>query len=272
MLGAAIAYLCAIAISLRVPASGHDSVTLIGGMLIFKAIKRCIRQAVYNGGYMIEPRRYSAVIAMAERLKRIFADYSIDTVIDVGANEGQYGAFLRERVGFKGKIESFEPIPVVAQRLRRKASAGGHWSVHQLAVGAQSGRKLMNVTSNTTMSSFHTLTDDYQRVIAVAEKLEVEMTTIDEFFSGRDLSRTYLKLDTQGFDLEVLKGGARSIATFPALQTEISFRPFYDGMPNYQESLDAFGRYGFCVADFFLAASDGRHAAMEFDCIMIRTP
>jgi Methyltransferase FkbM domain len=59
-----------------------------------------------------------------------------------------------------------------------------------------------------------------------------------------DLRRTYLKLDTQGFDLEVLRGGAQVISTLPALQTEVSFHPFYEGMPDYKMAIAAFETYG----------------------------
>jgi hypothetical protein len=86
------------------------------------------------------------------------------------------------------------------------------------------------------------------------------------------LRHTFLKLDAQGFDLEVLKGGKKSIMEIPAVQTEVSFKPLYDKMPGYKESIAAFGRYGFVVADFFLVASDSKHAAMEFDALMVRPP
>ena len=59
--------------------------------------------------------------AMAERLRKIFAANRIDTVIDVGANKGQYRDFLRHHVGFRGSIVSFEPLPEFAASLKAKA-------------------------------------------------------------------------------------------------------------------------------------------------------
>ena len=236
------------------------------------SLRRAARRWIYDHGYIVEPRRHVTALAMAERLRQIFADRAIDTVIDVGANVGQYGTFLRERVGFSGRIESFEPIPAVAQTLRERAAADDKWSVHQTALGSRAGTRTLNVSVYSQFSSFHETAARYACEFPVARTLEASVTTLDSMFCGKiDLSHAYLKLDTQGFDLEVLKGAKQSIRQIPALQTEISFQPLYRGMPDYDDTLAAFGRCGFRVADFFLVIADEDHAAMEFDCVMVRS-
>ena len=240
-------------------------------MSVRKSIKHAVRRWALERGYIVEPRRVLSTVALAERLKQIFADYDIRTVIDVGANLGQYGMFLRERVGFTGRIESFEPIPALAEKLFQTAVPDGRWAIHQMALGAEPGRQTIHVTAQPTYSSFHPIADEYAKKIAVAELVDVPVARLDDQLFGKvDLQHTYLKLDTQGFDLEVLKGATKLVSEIPALQTEVSFQPFYRRMPNYQESLDTFARYGFVVADFFLAAEDEDRAAMEFDCLMVR--
>jgi FkbM family methyltransferase len=210
----------------------------------------------------------------AARLRQLFADYGIDTVIDVGANLGQYGDFLRHRVGFKGSIVSFEPVPELAKQLAARARADSRWSVHACALGSERGHLTMNVMATSLFSSFRTpiwVNSHQDTMNAITRKVVVPVSTLDDEFAGGSGSRhTYLKLDTQGFDLEVLRGGERTISEVSALQTEISFRPFYEGMPNYAESIAAFERHGFAVADFFLVAKDEAKRAMEFDCVMIR--
>ena len=100
----------------------------------------------------------------------------------------------------------------------------------------------------------------------------VPVSTLDAEFAatGVDLSRAFLKLDTQGFDLEVLRGGAGVVASVRALQAEVSFKPIYEGIPDYKEAIAAFEKKGFEVADFFLVSTDGRNGAVEFDCLMVR--
>ena len=56
-----------------------------------------------------------------EHLKRVLERFSVDCVFDVGANDGQYATQLRKKVGYKGLIISFEPIPESAQIIREKS-------------------------------------------------------------------------------------------------------------------------------------------------------
>ena len=57
----------------------------------------------------------------------------------------------------------------------------------------------------------------------------------------------------------------------PVVQTEVSLRKLYSGSPSMEESIAAFGKLGFTVADLFLISTDSGHCAIEFDCIMVRT-
>jgi len=85
-----------------------------------------------------------------------------------------------------------------------------------------------------------------------------------------DLAHTYFKVDAQGFDLEVLKGGCDIVRQVPALQTEVSLRPQYLGAPLMPDSIAAFTGLGFAIADLFLVTNDAAQRAIEFDCIMVR--
>ena len=87
---------------------------------------------------------------------------------------------------------------------------------------------------------------------------------------GIDLRYTFLKLDTQGFDSEVLKGGPESASKIPALQTEVSVLPVYPGMPNFSESLAVLTGMGVAISDLFIISADTHLRAVEFDCLMVR--
>jgi FkbM family methyltransferase len=235
---------------------------------------RILRLTHMLGSTVLTGKRASDV-AMAMRLRHLFARYEIDTVIDVGANQGQYRDFLRDRVNFRGQIESFEPIPELAHRLRARAASDARWTVHPYALGARSGEVAINVMATTEFSSFlaplQSADAHVNEMNAVVGTVMVPVSTLDAEFAGKEgLHHTYLKLDTQGFDLEVLHGGERTVSEIPALQTEVSFQPLYQGMPGYVESIQAFERHGFSVADFFLITTDVAQRALEFDCVMVR--
>jgi FkbM family methyltransferase len=211
---------------------------------------------------------------MATRLREIFSGYGIQTVIDVGANEGQYRDFLRQHVGFEGRIVSFEPIPALAEKLKQRAAREDpNWVIHACALGAETGTLPLNIMSSSTFSSFLSPSstgaaqDAKNSIVAT---IDVPISTLDHELSDADPRHAYLKLDTQGFDLEVLRGGQRLISALPALQTEVSFRALYSNMPDYKTAISSFEAYGFSVADLFLVATDGTHRAVEFDCIMVR--
>jgi FkbM family methyltransferase len=214
-------------------------------------------------------------VAMALKLRRLFSTYKIATVIDVGANQGQYRNFLRDRVGFKGHIHSFEPIPELAAELTEWAKSDRHWSIHPVALGAGSGEIQINVMAHTEFSSVHqptaTVDSATDRMNTVVRTIRVPVITLDSMFAGTNgLKHTYLKIDTQGFDLEVLKGAEETVSEIHALQTEVSFRPIYKGAPDFEQSFLEFRRRGFSVADLFLVLEDPTHRAMEFDCVMVK--
>ena len=84
------------------------------------------------------------------------------------------------------------------------------------------------------------------------------------------LARTFLKLDTQGYDLTVARGAPHSLSNIPALQTEVSMVPIYENMPSFEDALAFFRSRGFAVSDFHVVTQDEHLRAIEFDCFMVR--
>ena len=81
--------------------------------------------------------------------------------------------------------------------------------------------------------------------------------------------RPYLKLDTQGFDIEVLQGGRDSLAAVRALQTEASVIGIYKGMPGYVDTIRYLDERGFDITGLYPVSRDSSLRLVEFDCVMI---
>jgi hypothetical protein len=81
--------------------------------------------------------------------------------------------------------------------------------------------------------------------------------------------RPYLKLDTQGFDMEVLRGGSECLSTVRALQTEASVIGIYKGMPTYMETISYLNERGFHLSGLYPVGRDSSLRLVEFDCVMI---
>lgn len=237
--------------------------------------KTVMEQLARHAGFDMTPRWRMASLPYTRRLQGLFQHFGITSVIDVGANAGQFRDQMRHEVGFTGPIFSFEPDPVLAAGLLQRAVEDPAWIIFSMALGAEAGMMPFNVMRNPVFNSFYEPTaeqvGEYERGNVVLRTVEVPVRSLDAmaaFFP--DLSHTYFKVDTQGFDLEVLKGGCGVVRQVPALQTEISLHQQYAGGPSMHNSVEAFGKLGFAIADLFLVSTDGNHRAVEFDCVMVR--
>ena len=237
--------------------------------------KSVLEQLAGRAGFDMTAKWRMASLPYTRRLQGLFQHFGITSVIDVGANAGQFRDQMRHEIGFTGQIFSFEPDPVLADGLLQRAADDPAWTIFSMALGASAGMMPFNVMQNPVFNSFHVPTSEqvgeYQRGNVVMRTVDVPVRTLDtmaEFFP--DLAHTYFKVDTQGFDLEVLKGGRDVVRQVPALQTEVSLQQQYAGGPSMQASIDAFAKLGFAIADLFLVSTDGDHRAVEFDCVMVR--
>jgi FkbM family methyltransferase len=239
-------------------------------MLFFRMIARLF-------GYLIvKKKKYPLDVHMY--VANLLDQLGVNCVIDVGANVGQYGRALRKN-GFKGHIFSFEPVRENYDALEKCAGKDPHWHIFNFALGSQDSTTAINVTRRSEFSSFlrpnKYSQDVFQDQVSISTSEDVKMTTLDVMIPEivRDLPapRIYLKMDTQGYDLEVLKGAVNSINNILALQSELSVLPLYVGMPDYLQALGIFKSYGFEPAGFYPIARDTRNQALiEIDCVMVR--
>lgn len=216
-------------------------------------------------------------LPLVHHLRRVVDLYRIETIIDVGANQGQYHDLLRDDVGFSGQIYSFEPVSKYADFLIERARHDPKWKIFKCALGSAAGHADINVTHSPGLNSFLLPKTDavpgFWKANPISYEETVEIRTLDAVFEaeGIDCSkvRTYLKLDTQGFDLEVMKGGKKSLMQIAAMQTEASVRPIYENMPTYLEAIECVNGYGFELCSMFPVTYDDALRAIEFDCLFI---
>ena len=211
-------------------------------------------------------------------LARIFEELAIDFVLDIGANKGQFRDRIRHEIGFRGPIVSVEPLADNIKTLRHRAERDPHWSIEGLALGRAAGVRTINVMKQDVFSSFlkpnEESASEFSGQNEILRTEPVQVDTLDALF-GRlqarfQFKRPYLKLDTQGFDLEILQGGPRALTQFSALQTESSIVPIYEGMPSYTESLQFLHARGFDLSWIAPVTLDSQMRLIEVDCVLIR--
>ena len=216
-------------------------------------------------------------LGLATHLRDLFTRLDVDCVLDVGANRGQYGRFLRTEVGYTGCIASFEPQSEALRELEARANPDPLWRVFGVALGAETGQLPLNVMQQSTFTSF--LAPDLSTVPTLARMnsvVQVEMAqvkrlddVVHEVRDAFDCHCFYLKLDTQGFDLEVLKGATATLPSIAALQTEVSVLPLYQHMPNWLTSLQTLKEHSFDVTGLYPVCTDPELRVVEFDCVAL---
>jgi len=238
-------------------------------------LKSCIRLLLNKVGYDVV-RLGRNNDTLADLLVNIFRDHSIQCVIDVGANAGQYGRFLRN-LGFDGHIVSFEPVHNVFVRLAEEAKGDPKWHCYNLALGDKPEDKKINVYSSTVFSSFLEATDYAKGIWKSLEQNQeevVSVVTLDDMRAEIEkvtgCSRFYLKLDTQGYDQQAFRGARATMDKVAAMQTELSMIHVYDGMPDPLDILKEFTYPGFSVAGMYPINRDESLAVIEFDCVLVR--
>jgi FkbM family methyltransferase len=244
---------------------------------MLKIVKDSVRRVSRSLGYEIVPLRDMKERDFALHLGELLAYLEIDCVLDVGANVGQYHDFLRNNVLFDGTIISFEPVSRHVSRLRERAQADPDWHIDDCALGANNGSLSINVMVSDQFSSFlepdNSRVRDYAGLNVPCHTETVAVKTLDsvlpELRQRHGFRRPYLKLDTQGFDIEVLEGALQSLPGIPALQSEASVIGVYKGMPGYIETIRYLGGRGFDITGLYPVSRDRSLRLIEFDCVMI---
>jgi FkbM family methyltransferase len=207
--------------------------------LLLERAARTFRPAFRRLG--VDIVRYSPAGHPIARRRALFDAYGVDLVLDAGANRGQYARQLRT-MGYRGRIVSFEPVSDVYDMLARAAARDRLWTTVNVGLGDIDGSATMHVSDARVFSSL--LSRSTQRDYLDPESAPIRDETVqirrldsisDEYLA--DASSPYLKIDTQGFDAQVLDGAGKTIDRYVGVQVELSLVPLYVGENNYQDTI-----------------------------------
>jgi FkbM family methyltransferase len=226
---------------------------------------------------LVDTRRIHLLPEQAH-LRRLFSHLNVDCVFDVGANTGQYGDMLRRRAQYHGRIISFEPLPEAAAAVRGRAKHDPLWTVEEVALADIPGTRVFNVMASSEFSSLSEPKSDevgrlahlnrpVRRIMVEAETLATALPRLQERYG---FSRPFLKMDTQGFDLAVLRGAGDALSRFVGFQSELSVRRIYQQAADFREALSFYQSLGFDISAFVPNNAGHFPVLIEIDCIMIR--
>jgi FkbM family methyltransferase len=182
------------------------------------------------------------------------------TVIDVGANRGQFALYSTVRFP-QAQIYSLEPLSKPRRQMAALFASEPRVHILAKAAGEAAGTASIHVSGQDDSSSLLPMAvaqlKRYPETAMVGTE-DVEVDTLDGLFAGVDLEGpVLLKLDVQGYELQALKGGRELLGRVDAVLTEASFVPFYEGQALFDDLHGLLTDAGFQLAGGAMSAQAG---------------
>ena len=237
-------------------------------------VKNAILNLIRRTG--LEVRRYHPNNSQHCATQRMLRHLGITLVLDVGANTGQYGEELLA-AGYAGRLVSFEPLSSAHAALTKRASTHARWAVHpRAAIGAEPGQAMINVAGNSVSSSLLVTLGSHVDAAPESQTIGIESVplirlddVLPQYLTVTD--RLLLKVDTQGYEWEVLDGAGDSLDSAAAVQLELSLLPLYAGQRlwrDYVERLESSGFQLYFAYPAFTNPDTGQ--SLQWDAMFVR--
>lgn len=157
-------------------------------------------------------------------------DYNFKTILDIGANEGQFAHKMRKLFP-KAQIISFEPLPREYQTLCESFQHDKKFVAYNFALGEKEESTTMWLNEFSPSSSLlkmkeHTKHFDY----AISQTpIDIKIFPLDQALKMSAIGAPYLiKIDVQGYEEYVIKGGKNIFSNATMVITEVSFSQLYE--------------------------------------------
>lgn len=173
-------------------------------------------------------------------------------VFDVGAFVGTWTLLLKSILP-SSIVYAFEPLPSHSRRFENHVAQLSGVHLHECALGARRCSKTMRITNLSDASSFLELTNKAKTTYGLneVETINVAIETIDSLVeAGSVQPPDLIKLDVQGFEIEVLRGAKIALSKCSWVNCEVSFEEYYADQPLFHDVADLMNGLGFRVYAF----------------------
>ena len=205
-------------------------------------------------------------------LLELLRGLNLQVIFDVGANVGTW-TLLAKALYPAAQIHAFEPLSMHTEKFRQLTKGLDGVHLHEIGLGSQPARTVMKVTDFSDASSLLPLTETGKKRwhLEQVEEVPIQVERLDDWVARHQLSAPDLiKLDVQGFELEVLRGAEKSLAQTKAVLLEASFQNFYQGQCRFDELVSWLAAAGLHVRAFGHGTALGR-PLVQSDVLFSRT-
>lgn len=214
-------------------------------------LKELVKDVAKNVGYRISVHRDPF-----EDIRTIIGPDNI-VALDIGANKGQTITML-QKVFNDPVIHAFEPTPKCFGIL--KETVRGNVHINQNAVGAQVGQLEFNEAGHDVMSSLLKPAAkgwNGRGWKDIKQSYMVDVTTVDTYCAQHSIDRVDLfKTDTQGYDLNVLKGAVKTLSTVGFVYIEMNLIEMYEGQASFDDLYRFLSDHGFVLHGIYETHAD----------------
>jgi|SaaInlV_125m_DNA_1040241.scaffolds.fasta_scaffold88408_2 FkbM family methyltransferase len=164
----------------------------------------------------------------------------VDTLIDVGVMEGTfplYNAFP------SANMFLFDPL-IESQKIVQVPLVTRDYKFYNVALGDTTGQVVIDIQANMRQSS---ILKRARRVKPLAEQRQVKLTTLDTELPSMKLGKTLLKIDTEGYEMRVLKGATQTIKHCNYIICETNVRERFENSYRFEDMIIFMVNKGFSV-------------------------
>jgi FkbM family methyltransferase len=198
----------------------------------------------------------------------------VATVLDIGANRGQFALAARQCFP-DASIHSFEPLADPAGDFLRVFAADENTCLHRVAIGPRAGEALMHVSRRDDSSSLLPISREQERVFPGTGSIGTRTIAISTLGAVGRLptlvSPILLKIDVQGYELDALVGCEDLLEKFEWIYVECSFVELYEGQAYADQVIAWLRERGFALVGIYNASYDGGGLAVQADFLFRRS-
>lgn len=175
-------------------------------------------------------------------------DWNIRTVLDVGANTGQFAALIHQALP-QVRLYAFEPLRDCCEQLQKTMAGVSDFQAFDFALGDTNGQTQIHRNEFSASSSLLPMEDLHKRAFPYTAQAHVETIEIRRLDDvAKDLQiddELLIKVDVQGAEDKVISGGGQTFSRASVLILETTFVPLYQGQVLFDAIYDRLRRMGF---------------------------
>lgn len=198
-------------------------------------------------------RKLRVPLPLYRLFQRVRMLTSVGSVFDVGANIGQFSEWAAKCFP-EAPVHAFEPLPSCLADLEKVAARYPQIQTHPFALGDESGEVEMYENNFAPSSSLLPMTDRHREMwpkTAKDKKRRIQVRTLDGFTAETDCNTPiFLKIDVQGFELNVLRGGEQTLKNVAVIMSEVQFDAFYEKQTDFLQLQNHLAERGFRFLEF----------------------